>query len=159
MFKILSLSYLKRTAQSRSGTPVAFESPFEKKDPYKLYTLPNDGNGRKMTTMGTQGFSGQPSDVSSAMVGGTKFEGVNPNIPHPFSERGDDKSGYSDPDHPFYPDDSQPSGGTGNWQAFVSPDNPLSINQQAFDPSQSLDRNPRGPQGDLESKIVSLGRK
>lgn len=156
MFKMVSSSFLLRTAQRQSGTPNAFD-PWGRRDPYQLYSLPNDGQGKKLTTPFSLGFPGEPTDGSSSGLGGDKFDRVNSNLPHPYAENGDPVAKNADPDDPFLANEGdrpeRTEYGTGGYgQQFTSDDSPLSRNTDVFDGSVQLDRNPNGPQGDIGGK-------
>lgn len=160
MFNLKSNNYYLKCAQRGTDVPRAFENPIGKRDPYQLYEIPYDGKGRKLTTMFSVGFPGEPNSGSSAALGGSKFNNVNPTIPHPYSEKGDDKAQSADPDHPFNASDpSRPERseyGEGGAQNFYHDDSPLSKNRSSFDSSKKLDINTQGPHGDINSKAKSM---
>jgi len=158
VFKIRTRSFLGRIAQRQTGTPNAFENPLGKRDPYQLYSTPNDGKGRKLTTPFSLGFPNEPTDGSSSGLGGDKFDRVNPSIPHPYAENGDPESPFSDNNPSKDERPGRSEYGMGSVKNFVHPDSPLSTSYDVFSPSAARDRNPRGPQGDVGEKARALGR-
>lgn len=156
MFNITSPSAITKISQRQTGTPAAFDK--DKRDPYQLYSLPNDGKGRKMTTPFSLGFPNEPTDGSSSSLGGSKFDRVNPDIAHPYSESGDSLGGNADPENPFYfENDPRSEYEDGNSVGFYSDSHPLSRNSDVFGDS-GRDSDPSSLQGDLGHKSRTFGR-